>query len=98
MSGIVKAVLIENHGIGERTDLQQPVPVAGVAGQSGNFQPDDQADVVHAHLTNEFLETLALGGRSAGLSQVAVDDHDAIGMPAECDSSLAKSILTLGAF
>ena len=68
-----------------------------VAGQAGDFQSDHQPGVTHAHLGHECLEALAICRRSAGLSQVAVDDHDAIGMPAECDGALPESVLTLGA-
>ena len=45
----------------------------------------------------EFLETLAICRRTAGLSQVAVDDDDAIRMPAECEGALPESVLALGA-
>jgi hypothetical protein len=31
-SGVVDAVLIENQGVGQRTDFEQPVPVREVAG------------------------------------------------------------------
>jgi hypothetical protein len=31
--GIVDAILVEDEGVGERADLQQPVPVGRVAGE-----------------------------------------------------------------
>ena len=60
IGGIVETVLIENQGVAETTDLQEPMPVATVAGQAGDFQPDHQPGVTHAHLGHEFLETLAI--------------------------------------
>jgi hypothetical protein len=60
IGGMVEAVLIENQGIAEPTDLQEPMPVATVAGQAGDLQPDHQSGVTHAHLGHEFLETLAI--------------------------------------
>jgi hypothetical protein len=60
IGGMVEAVLIENQGIAEPTDLQESMPVATVAGQAGDLQPDHQSGVTHAHLGHEFLETLAI--------------------------------------
>ncbi|HEX9202222.1 MAG TPA: hypothetical protein VF865_21870 [Acidobacteriaceae bacterium] len=53
--------------------------------------------MTHAHLGNEFLKSFAISGRSAGMPQIAVDDDNAIGMPAERGRSLAKRVLTFGA-
>src|SRR5437016_4680253 len=90
---MVETVLVENQGIAEPTDLQEPIPVATVAGQAGDFQPDHQSGVSYAYLGHEFLETLAICRRAAGLSLVAVDDDDAIRMPAECEGALPESVL-----
>jgi hypothetical protein len=53
--------------------------------------------MTHAHLGNEFLESFAIGRRSTGMPQIAVDNDNAIGVPAEFHRSLAKCVLTFGA-
>lgn len=60
IGGIVETVLIENQGVAEPTDLQEPMPVATVAGQAGDLYPDHQPGVTHTYLGHEFLETLAI--------------------------------------
>ena len=97
MRGIVEAVFIEDQGVGERADLQQPVPVARITGQAGDFQSDHQPGVTHAHLGHQCLESLAIGRRRAGLPLVVVDDDDPIVVPPEREGALPEGVLTLGA-
>src|SRR5205085_8683847 len=99
MGRIIETLLIEDERVSERTDFQQPMPITRVAGQARDFQSDHQAGTAKAHLTHEFLETFTVRVRrqSGGVSQVSVDKHDAIGMPAERNGALPESVLALGA-
>jgi hypothetical protein len=97
MGGIVQTVLIEDQSVTERANLQQAVPIAAIARQAGDFQSNHQPSATHADVAHQSLKTLAVCGRSPGLSQVAVDDDDVIGIPAERDGTLPESVLTFGA-
>src|SRR5437763_7775137 len=79
-------------------NFQQPMPIAGVAGESRHFQPDHKPGPTHAYLTDEPLETFPLRRQGGGASQIAVDEHNVIGVPAECDGALPESILAFRAF
>ncbi len=39
VKGIIESLFIQNQGVGESTNFQQMVPIAGVARESGDFQP-----------------------------------------------------------
>ena len=58
MRGIVDAVFVEDECVGERTDLEQPVPVSRVACQSRHLESQHDAGASHADLGDEFLKTL----------------------------------------
>jgi hypothetical protein len=90
---IVDAVLVEDEGVGEGADLEQPVPVGGVAGEARDLEAEDDAGVAEPDLGDERLEGLAIGAGGPGESEVAVDDDDALVGPAERDGALAKGVL-----
>ena len=48
----------------------------------------------HTHFHHEFLESLPIDGRRAGLAQIAVYGDDLIIMPPEADGTFSKRILT----
>ena len=99
MGGIINSVLIEDQRVSEGAYLQQSVPIARVACQAGYFQSDHEPGMTHAHLGHEFLESFAISRRSAGMPEIAVEDHDnAIGVPAQRNRSLAKRVLTFDTF
>ena len=55
---IVDALLVQDEGGAQGADLQQPVPVAGVAGQPGDLQPHHDAHLPQAHLADQPGEAL----------------------------------------
>ena len=63
VSRVVQAVLVEDEGVREGADLEQPMPVGGAAGQAGDLQPQHQADLAQAHRGHELLEALPVAGR-----------------------------------
>jgi hypothetical protein len=58
---VVEAVLIEDEGVGEGADLQQPVPVGRVAGEAGDLQPEHDTGAAHADVGDESLEAGTIG-------------------------------------
>jgi len=95
---IVDTVLVQDQGAAQGTNLEQAVPIAGVARQAGDLQAHDDARAARADLADQSLKALAVFGRSAGLAEVAVDDHDALLGPAEHYSTLPKLVLPSRAF
>jgi len=96
VGGVVEAVLIQDKGIGEGADLKQPVPIRGAAGQAGDLEAEHYPHLAQADGGHELLEAFAVAIFSRE-PQVAIDDHDALGRPAQSDRSFPKRILSLGA-
>jgi hypothetical protein len=94
---IVDAVLIQDQRLRERADLQQTMPVGGVASEPRYLEPEHDAGASHTDLGDEPLESLAVAGRRSRLAEVAVDHDHALGRPTERDSALAERVLALGA-
>ena len=94
---VVDAILVEDERVGERANLEQAMPVGGVAREAGHLESEHDAGASHANLRDELLEALAVRRRRARLAEVGVDDDDAVARPAERDGALAQRVLALGA-
>ena len=81
----------------QSADLQQPVPVAVVSGESRYLQPQYHPGATHADFGHQLLEALTVCCRRAGLTLVAVDDNDVFETPPQGDRTLFEGILSLGA-
>src|SRR5215469_17985206 len=53
--------------------------------------------MTHTHLSHEFLKAFAVHRRSTGMTQISIDDNNALRRPTQCDGSLLQRVLTLGA-
>src|SRR5215471_2675256 len=95
---IVESVLIEDEGVGECADFQEPVPVRGVACQSRDFQAEHNPGFFQTHFRDQLLKSFAIRRRRGGLTEVSVDDDDALNRPAQGYCTLAKIILSYRAF
>ena len=95
--GIVDAILVEDEGVSECADLQQPVPVGRVAGQARHLQPEDDARAAQPDIGDEVLEAGAIDGGSPRLAEVGVDDDHAFRGPAQRDGPLPEAVLALRA-
>lgn len=91
---VVDAVFVEDERVGQRADLEEPVPVGGVAREARDLEAEHNARAPHADFADELLEAFAIGGRRAGLAEVGVDDVDALDRPAERDGALPQCVLT----
>ena len=90
---VIDAIFIENECVSESTDLQQSMPVSGVARQPGDLESQHNAGFAYADVGDQFLESFAIGGRSARLPEVAIDNDDLFYSPAQGDRALLKCIL-----
>ena len=73
---VVDAVLVEDQGIAQRTDLEQAVPVGRVARQARDFEPEHDSGASHPDLGDQLLESFAVRGRGARLAEIGIDDDD----------------------
>src|SRR5216683_5910208 len=72
---------------------EELVPVGGVAGQPGAFQPEHDPGPAQGDLGDQVLEAFPAGRRGAGVALVDVDHGDLIGRPAEADRLAAQVVL-----
>ena len=79
LAGVVDAVLVDDQGLGQGTELEQAIPVAAGAGQPRGLQAEDGAGVAEADLGDEGLEAVAAGGGGARSALILVDDRDRLG-------------------
>ena len=95
LARVVEAVLVQDQRLGERADLEQPVPIGVVAGEAGDLEPEHDPGPADPDLPDEALEALAVGGGGARAALVLVDHDDLLGRPAERDRALAERVLAL---
>jgi len=93
MARIVDSILIQDQRVGEGADLQEPVPVRGVARQPRDLQTEYDAGFAQTHFRHQFLKSFAIRRSCGRLTEIAVDDHDALHRPAQSYGMLAKIIL-----
>jgi hypothetical protein len=94
---MVHPVLIQDECVGQRTDLEEAVPVGRTAGQPRDLEAEDNARAADPHLRDQPLEARPGPGAGGGLPEVVVDDHDPIQGPAQGDRAVAERILPLRA-
>ena len=97
VAGAVDTILVHDQRIAESADLQQPVPVAAVAGQPRYLQSQHDAGAAQADLGHQLLEALTVRRRGTRLTLVAVDDDDVVESPAQSDGALFEGVLTFRA-
>jgi hypothetical protein len=95
---IVETVLVQDQGISQSADLQQAVPVHGIACQPGDLQAEHHSGATQTDLGHQTLKAFAIRGASSRLPQIGIDDGDLILWPTQSDRLLAQCILPLGAF
>src|SRR5659263_97398 len=88
--------IVEDQRLGQRADLEQPVPVGVVPRQPGDLEADDDAGLAHADVGDEPLEAFPALGAGAGAAQVIVDDDDLVGGTAERHGPAAQRVLAVG--
>ena len=61
---IVEPVLVEDEGLGQGADLEQAMPLRGVAGQPRHLQAKHDAHLAHADRRHQLLEAFPVGRSS----------------------------------
>ena len=83
MRGIVHAIFIEDERLGERTNLEQSMPIARLTREARHLQSHDQAHATQPHIGHEPLEAVTLGRRGARQSLILIDHLNPIRGPPE---------------
>lgn len=96
--GIVESILVENECVGECADLQESVPVSGIACQSRNLQAEHDAGFFQTDFRHQLLKSFAIGRGCGRLTKIAVDNDDALHRPAQSYGALAKVIFYVQRF
>ena len=92
-AGIVDGLFVDDQGIGERTDLQQAIPITARAGQARDFQAQNGSDVAESDFSHQPLKPVASNGSGAGLALILVNDLDASWFPSQLLGALDQVIL-----
>lgn len=75
------ACFIHNEGIGQGTDFEQAIPVAGGAGEARDFQAEAGPGVPSPDLGDAPLEAIAVSGRGPGVPLILINDRDGLPQP-----------------
>ena len=94
---VVDPVLVQDQRVGQRADLEQPVPVGRVARQPRDLQPQHDPGAAQPDLGHQPLKAGAVHRRGPRLAEIRVDHDDALPRPAEGHGALAQRVLTLSA-
>src|SRR5260370_15691249 len=90
---VIGAVLVQDQRSGYRAQLQQPVPIRGVAREPGHRQTHHDPGFTEGHLAHEFLKAVAMLGARAGLAKIVIDDMNTFQRPAVSHGTLAQGVL-----
>jgi len=78
--------------------FEQPVPLLVGARQARHFDGEHGADRAHGDIVHQGFEVVAIGDVLARLAEIAVEDPDAVGAPAQPTRFGAQLVLALGTF
>ena len=95
MAGFVDAVFVNDDRADKAAELDQRMPVAAVARQTGGLDRKDRPGAALADRRQKALETRP-GDAGARAPEIIVDDHDIL--PAQLPRAFRKPILTPPAF
>ncbi len=77
----------------ERSQIEELMPVAVVAGKSGSVEADDEAGVAQSDLGNQLLEAYPLDGPGSEFAKIFINDVHAFMRPAEGDGAIDEAVL-----
>src|SRR6266540_3301549 len=72
----VKSPSISNQCVTQSADLDESVPIAIVARQTRGLEHEHDADLIHAHIRHQTLESTAMLGCTARAALILINDFD----------------------
>ena len=97
LSGIINAILVDDEGIRQATDLDEAIPVAAGTCQARRLETEHGTDVAETDLGHQVLEAVATDGGGPGVALVLVDDLDVLLGPTESVGGSCQVVLASGA-
>jgi len=94
---VVNPVLVDDHRIGESTQLQQSMPIGRGTGEPGGFQGKDGPDFAHGDIGRQALKIRSAVHLCSRNPQIAIQDSDPLGRPPQGHRFVSECILPLGA-
>ena len=90
---VIDAVGVGDQGVGDRTQIQQLIPVGVVAGQPRHLDAQHDPDLAQTDVGDQLLEPQPPVGLRTGAAQVGVDHHHLMSGPAQRDRAFAQFVL-----
>lgn len=97
-AGIVETFAVGNDNAEDRTQIEELMLVAVVAGKPGRVEPDDEAGIAQPDLGDQLLEAHTLDGPGSGFAKIFIDDVHSFMRPAEGDGTIDEAVLQFCAF
>src|SRR3982750_4413792 len=93
---IVNAVSVSDQRVAQRADLQELMPVATGAGQTGHLYPEHQADPPQTNLGHQPLKARPPLGGGAGAAEIVINNGHALARPPEVERPINQPVLEAG--
>jgi hypothetical protein len=90
---VVNPIQVCNQGMKEGAQLQKLMPVLVRACQPRHLHPQDDADMIQAHLPDQALEARSPLGATPGFAQILINDQDTGSLPSQCLGAIDQAIL-----
>jgi hypothetical protein len=96
--GVIEPIAVADQGVGEAAQIEQAVPLGVVAGEPGNLDAEQDADVAEGHLGGQVGEAGSVHNAGCRQPQVVLHELDLVAAPAEFDGAIDESVLAAGRF
>ncbi len=93
---MVDTIRIADQRVGQAAQVDEPIPVGIVAGQSGYLQAQHQTDMSKGDLGGQPREARSRDCAGSGQTEVFVDDDNPIGGPAKLTGLMRQGVLSVG--
>jgi len=94
--GIIDPIMIDDEGIRQGTESEQPVPIGLGAREAGGLQGEHRTDLSQADRGHEPVEVAPALGGGAALAEVLIQAHDLAAIPAQFHGPVRQGILPFG--
>lgn len=87
-AGVIDALFIDDQGLGQGADFQEPIPVATRASRAGDLEAEAGARAPEADFGDEELEAIPVGARGPRVPLILIDDGNLRRGPPEIPGTL----------
>src|SRR5450759_1960936 len=69
---VIKSIAIADQRVSQAAEIEQPIPIGIIAGEAGDFEPQDNTNSSESDFGGEASEAGALGDTGAGKTEVFI--------------------------